>query len=210
MEKPNVASSALSDLEAAAKKDQVILHIQDGERAEPRVLLASRATLMAQSSFLGTRLAEIAPDEERLAVTAAPDAFGRLYTMMQAVAVSAGGHVRQNGSSMRLLTVTTSADLTTTLPLAVRFGAAGVVACFVAGVQQAPTMEGVRAVDEWVPDDGVFGGFAWGEPVADLLVDECLMCTWARDDNRTYFKMDDDGVIRYRQRIGGVESVVVL
>lgn len=202
MEKPAASSSTLMDLEADVKQDQMILHVRDGERAEPRVLLASRATLTAQSSVLATRLAEAAADEVRLVVTAPPAAFERLYTMMQAEALSAGGGVHQNGTNVRPLALLTGPELTTTLPLAVQFGAAAVVARLVAAVQQAPTMEGVREVDKWVPEAGVFGGFAWGGPVADLLVEMCLSCSWARNDNRTYFKIeDDDGDFQYRQRI---------
>lgn len=202
MERPTVPPSTLADLETAAKQDQVIVHVQDGEFTQPRVLLASRATLVAQSSVLAARLAEAGPDQVRLPVTAAPATFERLYTMMQAVAVTGGGRVPLTGAHGRTPTLITSADLTTTLPLAVRFGAAGVVACLVAGVQLAPTIAGVVAVDKWVPDDGVLGGFKWGRPVEDLLIKECLSCTWARSDNRTYFKIEDDnGDVLYRQRI---------
>lgn len=60
---------------------------------------------------------------------------------------------------------------------------------------------GERGVDDISPTGkDVEQGFAWGQPVADLLVNECLSCPWARDDNRTYIKMDDDGVSLYRQR----------
>lgn len=182
MEKPVIPSCSLTDLEVAAKQDVMILHVQDGESAKPVVLLASRTILSAQSSVLAARLAEAAPDEARLRVTAPPMPFQRLYTMMQDIAVTTGGADSQNGTHQRTLVLITSADLDTTLPLAVQFGASGVVGCIVEGVQQAPSMDGIYAVDRWVPDDGPFGGFAWRRRAADLLVKQCVSCSRKTND----------------------------
>lgn len=210
MEKPVIPSSLLTDLEVAAKQDMVILHVQDGESANPVVLLASRVTLTAQSSVLAARLAEVAPDEARLQVAAPPVTFERLYAMMHAIAMTAGGAASQSGVHEYTMVLITSADLADTLPLAVRFGAAGVVGCLVESVQQAPSMDGIGAVDKWVPDDGPFGGFEWRPRAVDLLVKQCISCSWARSDNRTYFKIEDyDGGAGYRQRIkaGGALTI---
>lgn len=199
---PIPSSDKASDLEEAAKRDQIFLSIQEPEDAEPRVLVASRATLTSGSSVLAARVAEVGPGAERLEVAAAAAPFDRLYRLMQAVALVEGAASPIGGVPTNGLVFTDHTDLTTTLPLAVRFGAAPVVQCLVEGVQKEPTMEGIAAVDECVPDEGALGGFQWGTPVADLLANSCLACTWAPRDGRTYYKVEDNhGGVLLQQRI---------
>lgn len=176
MEKPAIPSSSLTDLETAAKQDLVILHAQEDESTHPGMLLASRATLSAQSSVLAAPMVEATSDGVRLQVAASSTDIERLYTVTLSVAMTFGGGSSPNGTHECTLALITSDDVITTLPLAVRFGAAGVVGCLVEGVLQAPSMGGICAVDQLVQDDGVLGGFEWGPRSVDVLVKQCLPC----------------------------------
>lgn len=204
MEKSECAS--MKEREAAALEDLLFLHVRENRCSMYEVLVASRTTLMNQSSVLALHLTEAKP--ARLYVTAKPDNFFILYAMMQIVEGSARSEELQEGSGEKKLALASPKHLIVVLPLAVRFGAAGVVAGLVEGVQRAPSVETISAVDHWVPDEGPLGGFAWGQPAAKLLVQRGLACSWARDDGRTYFKVQvSSGISQYKQRIEGQDDL---